>query len=286
MSTALLALLVTVLIVPWQRHVTAPAVLKPALHNAFYSPVPARLNSMNVEPGQLVSSGQELFKLHSSELEFHARQADSEIKLYQSSLARLGRADLLEGRDVVQRKLLEAVTAHRGYRDRMGLLEITAPFAGEVVAVADNLTAGEWVSDTMPLAILVDKSTLEVYAYATEDQLERIQNDTVSYFYAENLHLKPVRVRVTEIDRASTTSLVEPILASTYGGPIAIKDTPTMQLVPQEALYRIRMAIEETNVELQDTILRGTVHIKATSESWLQKIWRQIGAVLIRESDF
>jgi putative peptide zinc metalloprotease protein len=286
LSAGFLTLLVALLIVPWEQHIAAPAVLKPALHNAFYSPVAARLDSVNVEPGQLVSESQVLFSLYSSALEFHAHKARNEIRLYQSSLARLGRSDFLEARDVVHRQLLEAQSAYRGYLDQIDQLDIKAPFAGEVVAVADNLTAGQWVSDTLPLAILADKSTLEVYAYATEDDLKRIQSDAASHFYAENLHLEPVRVSITEIDRASTTSFVEPMLASIYGGPIATRDAPTGELVPQEALYRLRMAIEQPRADLQSTVLRGTVHIEAEAESWSEKIWRQISAVLIRESDF
>jgi putative peptide zinc metalloprotease protein len=286
-SAILLALVAAVLIVPWQRSVTAPAVLQPRLHKTFYSPTAARLDKIYVKPGEIVAIGQQLFDLQSSELEFELRRAGNQIKLLRVSLARLGRSDLLESRDMVQQKLQEAMTAYRGYLSQKSQLEILAPFGGEMVTVLDNLTPGLWISNKLPLATLVDKSTISGYAYVTELQLARIEKAATAWFYPENPALSAVRMRVTEIDRASSTSLHEqPVLASTLGGPIPTRETDDGALVPEHALYRIRLSTGPLPVDLQSTLLRGTVHIEAQSTSWAQGIWRQVTVLLVRESGF
>ncbi len=286
-SAILLALLAAVLIVPWQRSVTAPAVLQPRLHKTFYSPTAARLDKIYVKPGEIVATGQQLFDLQSSELEFEMRRAGNQIKLLRVSLARLGRSDLLESRDMVQQKLQEAMTAYRGYLSQMRQLEILAPFGGEMVTVSDNLTPGLWVPNKLPLATLVDKSTISGYAYVTELQLARIEKGAAAWFYPENPALSAVRMRLTEIDRASSISLHEqPVLASTLGGPIPTRETDDGALVPEHALYRIRLSMGPLRADLQSTLLRGTVHIEAQSTSWAQDIWRQVTVLLVRESGF
>lgn len=287
LSSAFLILMIVLLFVPWQRHIAAPAVLQPALHKTFYSPLPARLKNIYVAPNETVAAGQPLFDLHSSELEFQMRRASSQIKLYRVSLGRLGRSDLLENQDVVQQKLQEAVTAYDGYLNQMSQLTILAPFSGEVVDVADNLTPGLWVTDRLPLATLADKTTIGGFAYVTEHQLERITQGAAAYFYPDNSGLITVRMRVAEIDRASSTSLHEqPVLASTLGGPIPTRETPNGMLVPEQALYRLRLSVGQLPPDLQSTVSRGTVHIEAQSASWAQDIWHQVVAVLVRESGF
>ncbi len=285
-SSALVVLALALLIAPWERYTTAPGVLKPLQHKTFYAPVPARLQGAHIVPDQFVSKDELLFTLHSPELDFHIQDARNQIRLYRSSLARQGATHLLERRDVVQRELRKAVAAYRGYLEQLSQLQIKAPFSGEMVTVTENLTAGRWLPESSPLATLVNTDTLVVHAYVTEDQLDRIQRDAPAQFHPENPRLKPVNVRVTEIDRASTKSLSEPVLASRYGGPLATRDTGSGALVPTEAVYRVRLAVRNPREDLKQTVLRGVVRIKAESESWLKRIWRTVGAVLIRESGF
>ncbi len=280
------ATLLMLLVIPWDHYITAPAVLQPEQHKTFYAPVPARLQQAHVSLNQVVATGQLLFDLRSPELEFEVAKAGNQIRLYQTKLARQGSTDLLERRELVQQELRKALVVYRGSVEQMSQLQIKAPFAGELVMIADSLTPGRWVSNTLPLATLVDKRSLGVQVYVTEDQLYRVQSDAPAEFFPENPRLKSLRVRVAEIDRASTTSLTEPVLASRYGGPVRVRETSSEALVPRGALYRVRMTILDPQAAPSDSILRGVVKIKGESESWLQRIWRRIGAVLIRESGF
>ncbi len=285
-SSALVLSALALLIAPWEHYITVPGVLKPLQHKTFYAPLPARLESARIVPDQIVAKDELLFTLRSPELDFHAEDARNQIRLYRSSLARQGTTHLLERRDVVQQELRKALVAYRGYLEQLSQLQIKAPFSGEMVTVTEDLTPGRWLPDSFALATLVNKATLVVQAYVTEDQLDRVQRDAPAQFHPENPRLKPVSVRVTEIDRASTKSLSEPVLASRYGGALATRDALSGALVPTEAVYRIRLAVNNPREDLKQTILRGTVRIKAESESWLKRIWRMVGAVLIRESGF
>ncbi len=285
-SSLLVALAVLLLIVPWEHHITVPGVLKPSEHKTFYAPLPARLEDAHIVPGQIVSKGELLLTLRSLELDFRIQEANNQIRLFRTSLARQGATHLLERRDVVQQELRKALAAYRGYLEQLSQLQVKAPFSGEIVTVTEDLTPGRWLPDSFALATLVNKDTLVVQAYVTEDHLDRIRQDAPARFHPENPRLQPVNVRVTEIDRASTKSLPEPVLASHYGGPLTTRDTASGALVPTQAVYRIRLAVINPREDLKMTMLRGAVRIKAESESWLRRIWRTVGAVLIRESGF
>ncbi|MDH3637592.1 MAG: HlyD family efflux transporter periplasmic adaptor subunit [Gammaproteobacteria bacterium] len=285
-TAAIFLSLVALLLVPWKTHIAAPAVLKPTVHKSFFAPVPARVKAVHVTRRQTVARGDTLFELESPDFEFRFRKARHRVDMYRSGMERFGPREFREGLAVVQQQLREAVTAYRGYREQIERLQVKAPFAGEIVMLGGNLSPGRWVPNDLQLARLVDKQSLEVHAYVTERQLERLEDDKSVFFYPENPRLGRIAAQITEIDRASTISLGEMVLASAFGGPLAVRENPGGELVPRQALYRVRLAIDSSGLEGYDTILRGTVHIPSQKQSLVELGWQKVSAVLVRESGF
>ncbi len=77
-----------------------------------------------------------------------------------------------------------------------------------------------------------------------------------------------------------------PALASIYGGKIPVQLDQTQQLVPDKSVYRVRFIVSPVeNVEAKK-IVRGVVHIQGSSESFLERMYKIVVSVLIRESGF
>jgi putative peptide zinc metalloprotease protein len=279
--------LLSLLVTPWQRHVTAPALLAPDLHKTLYPPAPGRVIESNMEPGQIVKEGDLLMALTAPELDYELKRTHIQIGIHRANLDRLGTQEILDARQVVQKKLQEAISAYRGYRQQIDQLQISSPFDGEVIWVEDALNPGRWVSHDTALATLVDKGSIEVHAYVTEDQLARIDQEGPATFYPEDPGVEGVLLRIKEVDTASTASFDDSPLASTYGGDIAVREGPKGELIPQTAVYRVTLGMDDAELgRMSFRIVRGTVHLPGGRQSIISQIWTKVISVLIRESGF
>jgi putative peptide zinc metalloprotease protein len=83
------------------------------------------------------------------------------------------------------------------------------------------------------------------------------------------------------IDRGASLLLADPELASSYGGPIAVRGRKT-GLVPDGALYRVRLVPQDRTIPRVQ--LRGVVRIAGQSQSLLARTARSIAGVVVRES--
>jgi putative peptide zinc metalloprotease protein len=136
---------------------------------------------------------------------------------------------------------------------------------------------------------VVDPSGLTVEAYVDEADLDRIAVGDTATFFAEADTRIEFPLRLVEIARASTRQLGEPALASTLGGPIAVRaqkqnEKQSEQLVPDRTIYRLRLAVTETGAAPVTRVLRGEVILRGEPISLIRRIWRAALAVVIRES--
>jgi len=153
------------------------------------------------------------------------------------------------------------------------------------VDIAQSLTLGRRVPANMLLAVLVDDSQTEVLGYIQEADLTRVNIDGEGKFYADQPEFPPIDLRVIDIDRSNIKTLEEPYNASLFGGGIAAQNVGH-ELVPLDAIYRLRMRLtQEQQIELPHFV-RGQVRLKAESVSLLKRFWNLVTAVVIRESGF
>jgi putative peptide zinc metalloprotease protein len=170
-----------------------------------------------------------------------------------------------------------------GHAQEADRLQLTAPFAGTLLDVNQELAAGSWVASQTPLATLVDTTQWVAEAYVRQEDVERLPAGASVRFYPENRALAPLTGRVEAIDATRTHQLPHPMLSVQYGGPVAVVAREN-SLAPRDTLYRVRVVLDAPPRELQ--LQRGTAVIKGTPRSWLGEIIKPALTLLIRELTF
>ncbi len=276
-----------ILLVPWSRTIDVPALMRPHQHTSLFAPVPARVAAVQAEDKQKVVAGDVLFRLESPALYHEQQQVGLRIEMLRSQIARQSAHDLmLERQQVLEQQLSAALAQHRGNAQQLARLTIRAPFDGTVVDIAGHLEPGRWIRDNLQLGVIIDTGAYEVVAYVSETDLARVEPGVVGKFYADDTEHPSVALRVVEVDQANIRVLDEPYSASVYGGRVGVQQGPGGELNTIESLYRLRLKPEGAMAVQPPRTLRGQVRLRVASRSLMDRLWRLVGAVLIRESGF
>jgi putative peptide zinc metalloprotease protein len=284
------AAILLLLLVPWRAAVEAPALLKSQQHIDIFAPeFGARLVSMAAKEGDDVAKGALLVQLASPDLDYKLGRARTEIEIAEWQVrARGANAELLARSQVSEREYETAIAEYRALKDQQSRLAVTAPQAGQVVDVAEALEPGSWLAAKSRLMSVVDPAAMTVEAYVDEADLDRIAVGDTATFIAEADTRIEFPLRLTEIARASTRVLGEPALASTLGGPIAVRPQKQAEkqtdLVPDRTIYRLRLAVADGHPVPVTRVLRGEVILRGEAISLVRRAWRYALAVVIRES--
>ncbi len=287
-SLLLLSVGITLLVIPWQTTIDAPAIYRSYVHHDIYAPMSARIQAVNVKQGQFVEAGETLFVLEEPDIQYDLEVAQRQETLLKLQL-NLQASDrvYLEHSNVLQQQLAEIQAEIQGYKARQALLKITAPFAGDIVRIADALKKGRWINSNLILARIVDKSTTRIMAYVNENDLTEIAVGHKGRFYPDAPDESPINVKIMAIDPANITQLQssDNYVASTYGGQVPVKLTHDKRLIPQEAVYRVILSMDQTH--LLNNVQKGAVVLEAKDKKpFIQRAWILITKVLIRESGF
>jgi putative peptide zinc metalloprotease protein len=268
-------------VIPWQTRITAPAMLKSAQHLGLYAPTAGRLLRVAAAEGQRVAEGEALFVLDSPDLDHRLAQAERRIRVLEYELASQSFDTDLRDRAQALREELATVIA-----ERLSLLRersratIRAPFAGRIVDPVPDLAPGQWVNPRERLAALAGDGPWVVEAYVGETEVGRLSPGDRGRFLADDPARAALPCRIVAIDHDSLRRLGEPALASSAGGPIAVR-TGDKAAIPERALYRIRC---QTDGAAPARPLRGVVLVDAAPESLLGATLGAVAAALLRES--
>jgi putative peptide zinc metalloprotease protein len=290
LTAAAAGTILLLVLLPWRSAVEAPALLKSQQHIDIFAPeFGARLAGISVHDGDSVAKGAPLLQLASPDLEYHLGRARTEIEISEWQLgARGANPELLARSQVTEREYEAARAEYRALQDQKSRLDVTTPIAGQVVDVAEALDPGSWLAAKSRLMSVIDPAGMTVEAYVDEADLDRINVGDAATFVAEADTRIEFPLRLTEIARASTTILSDPALASTMGGPIAVRPQKQTEkqneLVPDRTLYRVRLAVAEGHSAPVTRILRGQVILRGEAISLARRLWRFALAVVIRES--
>lgn len=286
-SLGIVLTVIILLVLPWSSHVEAPSLLKVRDHAKIYTPLPGKILAANVKNGQKVKKGDKLFSLSSPDIRHKARLAAIEANILQNQLFRQPAHNLyLEQSHVLQERLQATIAEYHGHMERLSQLDIISPIDGIVSQIPAGIKTNRWVNESVPLALVVNHSDIEIEAFFSENNITRIHEGSVGRFYPDNPNLSVLRVVVKQIDQSNSKTLQEPYLASIYSGDIAVRQTKTGQIVPNESIYRVVLSIDAEHLDAPAQVSRGSVVLSGESESILSRIWKQTGAVLIRESGF
>jgi putative peptide zinc metalloprotease protein len=147
---------------------------------------------------------------------------------------------------------------------------------------------GTWLAAKSRLMSVVDPANMTVEAYVDEADLDRLHVGDRASFFAEADTRIEFPLVLQEIARASTRLLSEPALASTNGGPIAVRthnqNQKQKELVPDRTIYRLRLTITGGKDVPVAKVLRGDVILRGEPVSLARRMWRTALAVFVRES--
>lgn len=284
-SAALLAAAAAIMAVPWRGTVHGDALVGAERRAMLFAPAASQVAEVTAAPKMRAAEGQSLLRLHSPALSHEAaqlRQAVESLTLqvaaHSSQQDSAARAHLLGlERETVRKRLASAEAA-------IAQLELRAPFAGEVVELADPLQRLEWVERGEPLALVVDRTSTLAEALVSEQDLRRIAVGTQATIRPRNPDLSAILATVEAIDTSALRTLPDPALSSTRGGPIPAREERGGTVVPEAPVYRVRLRPTE-DVTL-DRMELATVRIDAMAESPGARLWRHLWGAVVRESGF
>ena len=286
-ATATLACgLLAAVFVPWQARVAAPAMLEAERQTELFSALPGRVAASALGDGRRVAAGETLLALEAPELEFQLQSAAFEIEALRLQLQRQsGNAATLQEIGVLQEKLAERLAVRDALERQQARLTLVAPFDGVLRDVALDLHVGRWIGADMAVARLVAPTGTRVLAFVDGTALERLAPGARARFFPDDPVAPAVALWVREIDPTGVRHLDRPSLASTQGGPIAVRPDERQRLVPVQAIFRAVLAPPDEGPAPAHT-QRGTVHIDAQAQSYAVRAWRHGLGVFFKESGF
>ena len=220
----------------------------------------------------------------SPDLDYKLTRARSEIEITQWQMNARGiDPSLLARSQVSEREYQAAVGEYKALADQKRRLDVTAPIAGRVVDVAEDLQPGQWLPAKARLLSIVDPAKTTVEAFVDESDMERIVPGDSAAFHAEGDDRVSVALQVTGIARSSTRTFREPYLASPNGGPIAARAGKNNEFIPDRTFYRVILTPTQAATP-PSQIVRGTVTLQGTRMSIAASAWRTILGIVVREA--
>lgn len=285
-SLTVSAILLGLVVLPWQVELRAPGVLTAEKEQVLFANVPAQVASMAAARTRIVKAGEVLMQLQSPDLDYRiglARiiEANWRRQLDQQNF----NAGLLGQGEALRSHWQEAKAQLDGLLEEQARLTVTAPFDGAILARNLDLAVGGWVAPREMLFAVGDRRRSAVEAFVGEDDLARLHVGGAARFVPEAPEFGRHACRIASIDPFNVTELDEPALASVYGGRLNVRDDGHGNLLPVAGLYRVRL--DQCSPALAPSIrVRGMAHLEADGQSMLLAGVGQLGRVLLREAGF
>ncbi|MDY4379193.1 HlyD family efflux transporter periplasmic adaptor subunit [Pectobacterium brasiliense] len=289
MTTTLVvsAVVLLLLMIPWQRGVYAPALLRAEQQSSLYMPVPAMIQRIDVKVGQPVQAGQTLFTLSSDALAHEQKQLERQIAtLNWQSTFQVFNKEAAGDHQRVKQEHEAALQKLQVLQRQSEQLTVRAPIDGVVADMTTPLETGEWLGQGEWLAVVTKPTGGLVEAFVSEKDWQRLHTGAKGTFYLQDVSRSSLPLTIVEIASTATRDLnAAPELASIYGGDIATLSDAQRKLHPEQAVYRVLLSLPD-DYRAQPQVLRGTVVMDGEAQSLLIRGWKVVSAVLIRELSF
>lgn len=281
------AVVLLLLMIPWQRGVYAPALLRAEQQSSLYMPVPAMIQRIDVQVGQPVRAGQTLFTLSSDALAHERQQLERQIAtLNWQSTFQVFNKEAAGDHQRVKQEHEAALKKLQVLQRQSEQLTVRAPIDGVVADMATPLETGEWLGQGEWLAVVTKPTGGLVEAFVSEKDWQRLRTGAKGTFYLQDVSRSSLPLTIVDIASTATRDLnAAPELASIYGGDIATLSDSQRKLHPEQAVYRVLLSLPD-DYRAQPQVLRGTVVMDGEAQSLLIRGWKMVSAVLIRELSF
>ncbi|MFJ5483277.1 HlyD family efflux transporter periplasmic adaptor subunit [Pectobacterium actinidiae] len=286
-TLAVSAVVLLLLLLPWQRGVYAPALLRAEQQSSLYMPVPAMIQRIEVQVGQRVQAGQTLFMLSSDALAHEQKQLERQIAtLNWQSTFQIFNKEAAGDHQRVKQEYDAALQKLQVLQRQSEQLTVRAPIDGVVADMTTPLETGEWLGQGEWLAVVTKPTGGLVEAFVSEKDWQRLRTGGKGTFYLQDVSRSSLPLTIVEIASTATRDLnAAPELASIYGGDIATLSDSQRKLHPEQAVYRVLLSLP-ADYRAQPQMLRGTVVLDGEAQSLLIRGWKVVSAVLIRELSF
>jgi putative peptide zinc metalloprotease protein len=279
--------LCALLILPWPGRISASAVLRPQESLPVFAPAGARVDAIFFKDGDLVPAGRALVDLYLPDLIGRERslQARLDQQRWQASTSAFD--DEMRKRWMVTEQNLHTTEAElEGIKAERHQFMPVAPYEGRFFQADPDLVAGQWVGKRETMAILVKEGSIwRVETWLDEDDVGRVKEGHSARFMTDGASGKLLRLTVSAIDRDAARVLTRRELASSLGGHILTREK-NGQLLPERAVYRVSMQVQDMPADMQQMTWRGQVVIHSEWQSPISRYVRQFIAVLVREFGF
>jgi putative peptide zinc metalloprotease protein len=278
-----LVAVIAVWMVPVTNQVIAPAILRGSQEQAVYAPFAARVVSIAVSPRQKVVAGELLVDLETQELKVRGQKADVSIASAQTELERTpASVRQQERRGVLETELAEALATRQAVREESDAEHLRATQGGIVRAMPEDLIAGRWVNPKQLLMKIVSEAEPLIEVFVSERQVGAIEPGQAVHFYPAMPNHPVVLGRLVAVDKSPLKELPQPLLASVYGGDIAVNAAGKGRLTAQEAVFRV-LVKPEASTPAASMVIRGTVRIETDFRFVAENFIYRALSVLIRE---
>ena len=287
-AAILLLLLVTfvgIIAIPWPTQIALPSLMHSASSARIYAPAGGQVATVAVKVGDMVKKGQLLFGLQSPDLEQQLAIKQFEIARLNAEITALATktASMADHRAALKR-LATAKSQENALLTSKKALQIKSSIPGIITKITTGIKPGLWLPQGELLAHIQQPFSEIVHAYLPENQQNRLIPGSFGHFVADSNHRELLPVQLTTINTYATTNLQNRPLASTFNGPIAVRQSRQDRLVPESAIYRLTLVPTQPSQPPSSMVKRGVTILTAKPESLLQRGWNRLLAVLIRES--
>ena len=285
-TTSILIITLMVLFLPWKSSMKIPAVYISEKYSKIYSPYPAKIKSVLITKDQEVEVGQNLIELYSPGLDQEINSIRRKILLTKTKINRMsGTSGNMDEYLTYNQRLIALQSELFGLTNTKEKLIIKAPNKGKVKDLI-SLSSEMWVSNLDQLLGIVHYGTGSVKAFIREEQIDRFQENTPAVFIPNDGDHKKIHLISNKLDLSSVNNLPYIALASIHNGPIAIRNFTSgeYQYRPETAHYVADFKlVNESRIKFE---LPGYVHIEGSRYSPFTKLFKNIIAILVRESGF
>ncbi len=290
MTAAVASLLLLLALVPWSKQVYIPAVLEASELARVYPQRAGLVAEVRVKAGDSVQAGDVLVVLRSAETEHQIAVTHKKIAVIKMRLARRSADAEDRANSLTMEQELDALNSElAGLVREMQDLTIVAPGAGIVAEWNTSIQPGRPVSRSEFVALIRGGAALVARGYIAEQDVARLSLGKAGSFIADYPGLSPVSVRLQDVAKAGATHIDIPELASQYGGPVAVRPQTVgaerRRLAPVEAQYLATLTAD-AGTESPGYAVRGVVALPGEGRSLAGRAWRQVAAVIVRESGF
>ena len=279
-------ILFLMLVLPLNMSIHVQGIYKPRSSISLTAFQPGQLVFLPKGLGSRVNEGDLILKMNAPEIDFRIIKTKNNIATLEKQFGAIGfDRDAVSKRPVLEKELDSSKKELAGLFAEKERLNVKANFDGVVVEIDPDLSLGEWVPKDMHLATVIDDQHWVVDCYVEEGDLNRIELGSSGTFVPEAPRLDALRLRVVSIDRDASRSLSDGSLASISGGQILVRQQ-SYKVIPEHAIYRVRLDVLGRSAKLSTGYLRGEVKISAWPKSILGGTIRTAINNLIREMGF